>query len=313
MSTGKNKLEKVVVHPLVLLSVTDHYTRVGKTGAGRVVGILLGTWTMGGRELDISNSFALPFDEDSKDRDIWFLDHDYLDTMFTMFKKVNARERIVGWYHTGPKLKANDMKIHELIQKHMPAGHDATLTVIDVAKTDNNTGLPTEAYVAEADIRDDGKPAEKTWRHISSAIGAEEAEEVGVEQLLRDVYNPTAGSLSQKISAQLASIRGLHGKLEQCYGYLTKVVDGKLPPNHQVLYNLQDALSLVPDLIPLTKSFHMETHDQLLPVYLASLVRSIVALHGLINNKLQNSSDIKPKPTTEKPSTESDKPAVAVK
>jgi 26S proteasome regulatory subunit N8 len=56
-----------------------------------------------------------------------------------MFKKVNARERIVGWYHTGPKLKANDMKIHELIQKHMPAGHDATLTVIDVAKTDNNT------------------------------------------------------------------------------------------------------------------------------------------------------------------------------
>ena len=44
-----------------------------------------------------------------------------------MFKKVNARERIVGWYHTGPRLKANDMAIHELIQKSMPAGHDATL------------------------------------------------------------------------------------------------------------------------------------------------------------------------------------------
>ena len=43
-----------------------------------------------------------------------------------MFKKVNARERIVGWYHTGPRLKANDMAIHELIQKSMPAGHDAT-------------------------------------------------------------------------------------------------------------------------------------------------------------------------------------------
>ena len=44
-----------------------------------------------------------------------------------MFKKVNARERIVGWYHTGPRLKANDMAIHELIQKSMPQGHDATL------------------------------------------------------------------------------------------------------------------------------------------------------------------------------------------
>ena len=77
-------LEKVVVHPLVLLSVTDHFTRVGKTGSGRVVGILLGKWTMGGTELDVSNSFALPFDEDSKDSNIWFLDHDYLESMFAV-------------------------------------------------------------------------------------------------------------------------------------------------------------------------------------------------------------------------------------
>ena len=48
-----------------------------------------------------------------------------------MFKKVNARERIVGWYHTGPRLKANDMAIHELIQKSMPQGHDATLGKIN--------------------------------------------------------------------------------------------------------------------------------------------------------------------------------------
>jgi hypothetical protein len=54
--------------------------------------------------LDISNSFALPFDEDEKDREVWYLDHEYLEQMYAMFKKVNARERIVGWYHTGPKL-----------------------------------------------------------------------------------------------------------------------------------------------------------------------------------------------------------------
>jgi len=310
---SKNKLEKVVVHPLVLLSVTDHYTRVGKTGAGRVVGILLGKWLFGGKELDVSNSFALPFDEDQKDSDIWFLDHDYLDSMFTMFKKVNARERIVGWYHTGPKLKNNDQKIQELIQKHMPAGHDATLCIIDVQRQDSDSGLPIDAYVAEDEIRDDGKPAGKTWRHMASAVGAEEAEEVGVEQLLRDVYNPTAGSLSQKVTAQLASIRGLLSKLEQIHAYLSKVVAGTLPSNHQVMYHLQDALSLVPDLIPLTKSFHMETHDQLLPVYLASLVRSIVALHGLINNKLSNSTSPSDNKPAVKKEDKSEQPPVAVK
>ena len=63
------------------------------------------------QQLDISNSFALPFDEDEKDREVWYLDHEYLEQMYAMFKKVNARERIVGWYHTGPKL-------HRVIEKY---------------------------------------------------------------------------------------------------------------------------------------------------------------------------------------------------
>ena len=31
-----------------------------------------------------------------------------------------AREKIVGWYHTGPKLNANDLEINELIRKYNP-------------------------------------------------------------------------------------------------------------------------------------------------------------------------------------------------
>jgi 26S proteasome regulatory subunit N8 len=40
------QLDKVVVHPLVLLSVVDHFNRMGKIGnQKRVVGLLLGNWT----------------------------------------------------------------------------------------------------------------------------------------------------------------------------------------------------------------------------------------------------------------------------
>lgn len=49
---------KVVVHPLVLLSVVDHFNRMGKIGnQKRVVGVLLGAWKPKG-VLDVSNSFA---------------------------------------------------------------------------------------------------------------------------------------------------------------------------------------------------------------------------------------------------------------
>lgn len=40
--------------------------------------------------VNVTNSFAVPFEEDDKDPTIWFLDHTYLETMFAMFKKVNG-------------------------------------------------------------------------------------------------------------------------------------------------------------------------------------------------------------------------------
>ena len=49
-------MDSVVVHPLVLLSVVDHYNRVAKDTRKRVVGVLLGE-TYKGRT-DITNSFA---------------------------------------------------------------------------------------------------------------------------------------------------------------------------------------------------------------------------------------------------------------
>ena len=67
-----------------------------------------------------SNSFAVPFDEDDKDKQSWYLDHGYLEIMYQMFKKVNAKERIVGWYHTGPKLHQNDIVINDLIRNYCP-------------------------------------------------------------------------------------------------------------------------------------------------------------------------------------------------
>lgn len=48
--------ERVIVHPLVLLSVVDHYNRVSKETKKRTVGVLLGQWI--GNTVNVANSFA---------------------------------------------------------------------------------------------------------------------------------------------------------------------------------------------------------------------------------------------------------------
>lgn len=69
----------------------------------------------------------------------------------------------------------------------------------------------------------DGSPTSKTFEHIPSEIGAEEAEEVGVEHLLRDIKDTTVGTLSQRVTNQLLGLKGLHSQIREIKNYLLQV------------------------------------------------------------------------------------------
>lgn len=94
---------------------------------------------------------AVPFEEDTDDPSVWFLDHNYVENMNDMFKKVNAREKLIGWYHSGPKLRASDLEINELFKRYTP---NPLLVIIDVQPKES--GVPTDAYFAVEEIKDVG-------------------------------------------------------------------------------------------------------------------------------------------------------------
>ncbi|ORY06700.1 Mov34-domain-containing protein [Basidiobolus meristosporus CBS 931.73] len=275
--------DKVIVHPLVLLSVVDHYNRVARNTKKRVVGVLLGQKI--GNSVNVANSFAVPFEEDEKDPSVWFLDHDYVESMLNMFKKVNAKEKMIGWYHSGPKLRSADLQVNELFKRYTP---NPVLVIVDVKPKD--IGIPTDAYFAIEEIHDDGTATTKTFMHVPSEIEAEEAEEIGVEHLLRDVKDNAVGTLSTRVTNQLQSLKGLGSRLVEISEYLQKVVAGDLPVNHQIIHNLQDMFNLLPNLNvnDTSKAFSVKTNDQMLVIYLSSLIRAVIALHNLINNKVTN-------------------------
>ena len=222
----------VVVHPLVLLSTVDHFLRVNpKGGKGRVVGVLLGEVWQG--RVDVTNSFAVPFDEDDKSQGVWYLDHDYLEKMSRMFKKVAAKEKIVGWYSTGPKIKPIDIQINHLFRDWgQGAAKDPVFVIIDVdVKQDQ---LPSEAYVAVEEVSSEAATTEWTFKHLASEIGAFEAEEIGVEHLLRDIKDTTISTLTQDVESKVSSLRSLLSHIELMAAYLRKVNTGELPINHTV-------------------------------------------------------------------------------
>jgi len=274
--------KKIVVHPIVLLHAVDHYNRVAKDTKKRVVGMLLGEVHKG--VIEATSSYALPFEEDERDPKIWFLDHSYHETMYEMVRKVNVREKLVGWYTTGPKIRPGDLQIDRLVRRYTP---NPVMVIIDVKPKE--MGIPTEAYFAVEEILE-GQQLQVSFKHVPSSIGASEPEEVGVEHLLRDVKDMTISTLANQVTQKLGSLKGLASRLQEVDAYLQNVINGRLPVNHQIIYQLQDIFNLLPNthIDELVKAFAVKTNDMMLAVYLSSIIRSVLALHNLINNKMYN-------------------------
>ena len=200
-----------------------------------------------------------------------------------------------------------------MIKRFMPAGLSGVSSVtapvfviIDVRP--DRKSIPTTAYqvVEEVEVsnsssssgqtqQNNGSEIKQTFAHVPSLIGAMEAEEVGVEHLLRDINDPTVSTVTNLIKAKMSGLSSLTEKLEEMKDYLQDVVDGKMKPNQTIINNMQSIVNLLPNLNTdhLVGALMVKTNDMHMAVYLGALIRSIIALHDLINNKIKymNNSD----------------------
>ncbi len=142
----------------------------------------------------------------------------------------------MGFYSTGPRIRGADVLIESLFRAR---GYCARPLLVIVDVRANQEGLPVQAYVTVEEVVSGGAEIVRTFKHVPSEVGAHEAEEVGVEHLLRDINDPATSILAGDIKAKVAGLRGLSSHLVEVSEYLEKVVAGKLPVNNEVLYQLQ--------------------------------------------------------------------------
>jgi 26S proteasome regulatory subunit N8 len=177
------------------------------------------------------------------------------------------------------------LKINALFERFCP--YKPVFTIIDVRP--GVEAIPTTAYVAVEEVEEEGKEIQQVFKHIVCNIEAEEAEEVGVEHLLRDINDPSTSHLALQIKEKVNGLKGLLTRLQEMKDYLDKVSVGTLPMNHQIIANIQNILNLLPNLNveELVNSLLMKTNDMHLVLYVSSLIRAIIALHDLLNNKIK--------------------------
>jgi 26S proteasome regulatory subunit N8 len=147
--------------------------------------------------------------------------------MLTMFRKVNAKERVVGFYSTGPSIRPNDLRIHDIVQRYgkgaianvrgsttstssmTAAAANSIFCIIDIRP--DRPALPVTAYKVVEEVSHNST-VQRSFAHLPVTMGAMEAEEVGVEHLLRDINDPTVSTVASLIQKTVGP-RHARGKL----------------------------------------------------------------------------------------------------
>lgn len=71
------------------------------------------------------------------------------------------------------------------------------------------------------------------------------------------------------MSGKLSALRSLESRLKEIQAYMTFVSEGKLPINHDIMYQLQDVFNLLPNLNihELVKAFSGEPRSRARPFF----------------------------------------------
>lgn len=109
------------------------------------------------------------------------------------------------------------------------------------------------------------------FRSTASPLsGATEAEEVGVEHLLRDFQGGSTSTLTSMIQDKLTALKQLAEKLHQIADYLEDVANEKSPVQPHLLTQFQRLLNALPDKTDadgFKDAFQLATNDAMLSSY----------------------------------------------
>jgi COP9 signalosome complex subunit 6 len=270
----------VALHPLVIINISDHYTRMRvQAGAeARVYGALLGTQS--GRRIDIENSFEMVVEKEAESGE-WRIDSEYLQLKLGQYKRGYETIDIVGWYSTG---KPSALGEHDLaLQQQMEQYTETPLyLLLDPAPPPNARELPLTLLESQLAGRAEGGVALR-FAPVSYHVDSSDAERIAVEHVSRH----STGTQSQ-LSTQLQSMRGSVATLAQRLAllarYLRAVQKGELAVDAAALRAASALVQLLPAIegAQFTQNFLLEYSDALLVAYLSAITKTSAALATLL-------------------------------
>ncbi|KAG5047711.1 hypothetical protein JHK86_017117 [Glycine max] len=291
------------LHPLVIVNISDHYTRVksqmnpshapphtttnnnnANGGDGvvspplhpRVYGCVIGVQK--GRTVEIFNSFELLYDPSTHS-----LDRTFLEKKQELYKKVFPHFYILGWYSTGSDAEESDMHIHKAL---MDINESPVYVLLNPSINHSQKDLPVSIFESELHVID-GIP-QLIFVRSSYTIETVEAERISVDHVAH-LKPSDGGSAATQLAAHLtgthSAIKMLHSRIKVLHHYLLAMQKGDVPCENSLLRQVSSLLRRLPAIESgkFQDDFLMEYNDTVLISYLAMLTNCSSSMNELVD------------------------------
>lgn len=210
---GTSSSVTVQLHPLVIMNISEHWTRTRaqKGQVVQVIGALIGKQT--GRSIEVMNSFELLYWNKEEGKEI---DKEYYYTKEEQFKQVFKDLDFLGWYTTGSAPEESDLKIHKQM---------CTITESPIFLKLNpltaTSDLPISIFESVIDVGEG--EAQMRFVELPYTLATEEAERIGVDHVAR-VSSVESGSIhssaADHLQSQYSSIQMLYTRIRFLQRYI---------------------------------------------------------------------------------------------
>ncbi|ODM93919.1 COP9 signalosome complex subunit 6 [Orchesella cincta] len=268
----------VSLHPLVIMNISEHWTRTRAQNDGKsaqVLGAIIGQHK--GRHLEIMNSFELVI---STIDGLVVIDRDYYRTKEEQFKQVFSEMDFLGWYTTGDVPSPADIHVHKQICEIYES--PVLLKLNPLAR--NVDQLPVFIYESIIDIV--SGDATMLFVQLPYVLATEEAERIGVDHVARMSASEASESslVADHLASQHSAIKMLHSRVRLILDYVRAVEKGEAPMCHDALRLAKSLSHRLPVIQPdrFKTDFYEQCSDVSLITYLGMITKGCEEAHQFI-------------------------------
>ena len=269
----------VVLHPLVIMNISDHYTRIKAQEEiiPKVFGALLGK--QNGRHLELFNSFELQHSESATGEIT--IEMNYFQDKEEQFRQVFKDLDFLGWYTVGSS-NATDKDI--MIHRQLTAVNESAL-LLKLDSCSKSANLPVTIYESMIDLN--GDQPRMLFIEVCYTLVTEEAERIGVDHVARlsSAGNTDVSQVSEHIQVQKSAVKMLHSRIDIILQYIRSVKDGEIPMNQEIMRNCLSLCQRLPVLntTKFNEQFFDQCNDVSLMSYLATITKGCNISNELIS------------------------------